>query len=1174
MSENSGKNKKQKGNFFQSNQPTRKRKKLEDQVDIFQRFKKSNSGHKADEIFHWSINPEIFKISEEESNLTNSILSSKTFAIRQDISAVKHHYTQVTPQGTCLPFYLQTIDYYKNSIWLFGVGQHSERSDTISVALKITDFCPYFYIRLREGENTFKWKAAFMSRCSKADRPILFSEEKYVDKVPFWRHDVHAISFEYLRPLIGFHSPSDGDVWFVAKISCVSQFARSRIVSFLKEQEDEHYHILHEHLTPIQQFITEMLRVPPITLNDPKKFAERTIPHPFGTCRWFQIFRLFLEKEKVTTVQLEAKIRMRDIVAGMENDPQFRTPNSVVLVVDIETIGHGFRFANASNPEDYVACICCAIVVHNSSVPLQGVWFCLGSVLHAGQHEIDGVPIYILCFSTEKEMLSAFITWWQQCDPDAYSSWNGEKYDFPFLLERLKLYQLSTSFGRFKSEQLQSPWTRLQEIGFWMRKTRNNMNKQKPPSIRMSGRVSLDGLPWFPRFAKVENYQLKTVVQTFVKRKKDWKSPPTLTEEQKFEPDTPEWITKVLLDPNRHGKIDLEYYKIGPYAVSSPLHRYALAYYCYFDALYAWRCLRDPNFVDYIYQIRALTSADSHAAQELGQQILVYFRLLQHVSAGHYALNGEDFHELRPENYSGGFCVQPLAGSHTMVIIMDFNSLYPSCIRSYQLSYDTLCLDQEMLKTAKRLGHEIIKSKCDNQIFYWVQMRDRNDTLLADFFRDLFDKRKKHKQLLEIAKQQKDESGIIYHSCTEKGIKLIMNSAYGFEGAATLENTGEVVDRNSSYWPLSGFFPISMATTHFGRENIKKVIKRMLETKETLLIYGDTDSTMTKYLRSIYQKIAQVYQEEWNELRTKFQKAENLNLSVEDEKYQLLKKDMKLLDRRCLTAIYNIADKTRAEITKDLPLTLEVETMFWTFHALQMKKKYCGWSFTKLPEHDVLENGEMVFRFEEKLKIRGLDSERRDVAPFVKRIVLKLIEMLVKPTHEDEQFGLTGFLLHPEHEYIVSRKKKMMSEIANYLHRMTCQLASGAVSIEDLAIGKTLKAEYKKDVAHSYVARRMNERGEKVDVGSKIHIVKVRLKRMKEMYQFEEMEHVRAHHIDIDYEYYLVTILIPILERLLIIPNLFTKQDIKIICNDAIQILPHTLKQARNIETYFSNKKG
>jgi DNA polymerase elongation subunit (family B) len=246
--------------------------------------------------------------------------------------------------------------------------------------------------------------------------------------------------------------------------------------------------------------------------------------------------------------------------------------------------------------------------------------------------------------------------------------------------------------------------------------------------------------------------------------------------------------------------------------------------------------------------------------------------------------------------------------------------------------------------------------------------------------------------------------------------------------------------------------------------------------------------------------------------------------------------------------------------------------MFWNFHALQMKKKYCGWSFTKLPEYDTLPDGKIVFRFEEKLKIRGLDSERRDVAPFIKRIVAKLIEMLVKPTLEDEKFGLTGFLMYPDHEYLIYRKKMMMNQISSYIHLMTCQLASGAVLLEDLAIGKKLKDDYKKDVAHSYVARKMNERGQKVEVGSKIHIIKIRIKRQKEIYQWEEIEHVKSQNIDVDYDYYLRIILIPILERLLIIPNLFTKHDIRLICNEAIQILPQTMKQSsKKIESYFIN---
>jgi DNA polymerase elongation subunit (family B) len=1085
-----------------------------------------------------------------------------------------------------------------NYIWLFGVSQHLDTKETISVAFRIQDFCPYFYIRLREGENTLRWKQQFETRCAKADsKPIRLTPDDKQDGIPSNRFDIHRITFEYLRPLIGFHPPEHGDVWYVAKIWCVNQHSRSRLVSYLKGWQKEEPEVasqlivgplLHDHLTPAQQFITEMLRIPPITIMDPARFSDRSVPHRFSVCRWYHVHRVspLPPKDKATSVQLEARIRMLDMVTALDHDPQFRTPNSRIVALDCETIGHGFRFANASNQEDTLGCLCCALVVHNESDPLLGVWFCLGSTLHAGRYEVAGTPVFILCFSTEKELLIAFLDWWKRVDPDGYCSWNGEKYDFPFLLERLKLHGLSTGLGRFPKEELKSPWVILQEVGFWSRKGKiSGSQGARPPSIRQSGRISLDGLPWYPRFAKVENYQLKTVTKEFVKKKapslpipdpRDPPPPPTShplgdvqgATQDTVEPDTKEWIETILLNPKRHGKIDLEYHKIGPYAVVSSLHRYALAYYCYFDAIYAWKCLRDPHFVDFIYQIRFHTAVDAHAAQELGQQILVYYRLLFHVQAGHYALNGNEWDELRPEKYSGGFCAQPIAGQHICVIIADYNSLYPSCIRAYQLSYDTLCTHPEMLQLAKKLGYDIIESECDQRIYRWVQMKDPNNTLLADFFKEFFDSRKQHKKLLAEAKEKKDHLGIVFHGCAEKGIKLIMNATYGFEGSATLENTGESENmggRKSSYWPLSGFFPIALVTTFFGRSNIQKVFSLMSQTKEIIGIQGDTDSLFWKWLRSFYQQMASEFQQEWNEIRAKF-----LAQGEKDEKYQLLRKEMKWLDRRMLTRVYDVAEAKRKDVTQGSLLTLEIETIFWTLHSLHAKKKYCGWSFLKTNEEDRLPNGEVVYRFEEKLKVKGLESERRDISPFVKKVVATLIEMLVKPTQEDQEFGFVGFLLHPDHDYLRERKKKMLNDIATYLHRVTCQIASGSVPIEELAVGKTLKNEYKKEVAHSFVARRMNERGEKLEVGSKIFIVKVKLKRVKDIFQFEEMEYVKAHQIPIDYGYYLDTILIPILERMLLIPNMMTKQDLRWICNDAHQLLPVTMKEARNIESYFT----
>ena len=320
-------------------------------------------------------------------------------------------------------------------------------------------------------------------------------------------------------------------------------------------------------------------------------------------------------------------------------------------------------------------------------------------------------------------MLLHFQKWWNESlNPDIYASWNGEKYDFPYLLERLKKYNLSTVMGRFPMIALESPWEQLQqqreqnieEIEDDSEQDQETKEKTRVPNIKFHGRIPLDGLKWFRRFAKANSYRLKEIVENFVLTKEE---KAFLVEEKKqdekkqIEEDTPEWIEQILLNPKYKGKKDLDYEKIGPYFVTSPLHRLAILIYCLFDAIYAWRCVRDTNFVDIIFQIMNLTSADFHRVQERGQQILVYHRLLPPLEAGHYVINRHDWNQ-RGSKYQGGFVPIPRPGQHCAVLILDFKSLYPSCMVQFGLSYDTFIMNEAQRQTALRLGYKIEVIDC------------------------------------------------------------------------------------------------------------------------------------------------------------------------------------------------------------------------------------------------------------------------------------------------------------------------------------------------------------------------------------------------------------------------------------------------------------------------------
>ena len=384
-------------------------------------------------------------------------------------------------------------------------------------------------------------------------------------------------------------------------------------------------------------------------------------------------------------------------------------------------------------------------------------------------------------------------------NPDLYNTFNGDRYDFPYILERLKLYNLPRVFGRFPNIETDSDWKKMQSKGFWSKKRNQTFEDflklfsshkshkgkddnfaDRQTNIRFAGRISVDGLPWFLR-DKLDDYSLKGIINKVLKQ--NFNKYETLLVND--EPDTEAWIDKVLLNPSHFGKVDLPYSKIASYSIFSPKHRYALAYYCYMDSVFSWKIMRSTNKIELLMQTRASTGVDSYTAQNGGQQCLAYSRLSMFVDAMHFFYNIQDWYEKKPLKYEGGVCFPTVPGQHFGVVIIDFSSLYPTMACLGHISYDTLAYLPEMKESAiaLQLGIRTTSCKISKRQYHWVQTPH---TLLSVFYQDLFARRQRYKKL---AVEAKDPAMKIFYEAAELDAKLQMNALYGFEGTGTTENS-------------------------------------------------------------------------------------------------------------------------------------------------------------------------------------------------------------------------------------------------------------------------------------------------------------------------------------------------------------------------------------------------
>jgi len=251
------------------------------------------------------------------------------------------------------------------------------------------------------------------------------------------------------------------------------------------------------------------------------------------------------------------------------------------------------------------------------------------------------------------------------------------------------------------------------------------------------------------------------------------------------------------------------------------------------------------------------------------------------------------------EKFQGAYVVPPVPGIHFDVVVMDFASLYPSIIKEYNLSYETvLCPHQEDKDNlVKGTPYHICTQKMG--IFAYV----------VGFFRDIRVKYFKPKS----SDQSLSEKQRNYYTTIQQALKVFINGSYGVFG--------------SQNFPLF-CLPVAESTTGIGQYSIKQTIRKAEEIGVQVL-YGDTDSVF----------LANPTKEQLEEI-SKWSKKE-LDLDLEEEKtYQFLAlsqrkknyvgiyKDTKFVDIKGLLAkkkntpdfikkIFNQLLKILKEITND-----------------------------------------------------------------------------------------------------------------------------------------------------------------------------------------------------------------------------------------------------------------
>jgi DNA polymerase I len=223
--------------------------------------------------------------------------------------------------------------------------------------------------------------------------------------------------------------------------------------------------------------------------------------------------------------------------------------------------------------------------------------------------------------------------------------------------------------------------------------------------------------------------------------------------------------------------------------------------------------------------------------------------------------------ERKKKGLKGATVLEPVRGLHTegCMLVLDFKSLYPSLMRTYNISPDTLLLDKSDVRKTKAHKSPLGAYFVDSSIA---------EGILPYQVKKLLETRSDVKKLMK--KKRGDEKRIL--NATQLALKDMANSMYGYTGYV----------RARLY-----MIDVANAITAYGRKNLAKTKKLIEDNFDVKVIYADTDSaflkTMSKDLddaRELGEKIAKFVSEKLpGHLELEFEKIYRTFLILTKKRY-------------------------------------------------------------------------------------------------------------------------------------------------------------------------------------------------------------------------------------------------------------------------------------------------
>ena len=560
-----------------------------------------------------------------------------------------------------------------------------------------------------------------------------------------------------------------------------------------------------------------------------------------------------------------------------------------------------------------------------------------------GDYDVDNAlmkthaVVYVKCHN-EKDLLYKFVSHMEATAPDVLTGWNIEFFDIPYLVNRIAKVNSEATMKRL------SPWRMVDE-----RETHTGFG-QSTIKYELKGIAILDYMAIFKKFGysygPQESYKLDHIANVVLGEKKlDFGEASDLNE--LYEKDYQKFIDYNIKDVEL---IDRMEDKLGLITLCL-----TMAY---------------KGGVNYEQVLGTVAIWDSIIYRDLHSKNIAV------------PMNSESFKGA----YPGGYVKEPQVGMHDWVCSFDLNSLYPSIIMQYNMSPETILLDDEPgVDVEAVLAGKVQNTVQDTALAVnGTRFSTKKLGVLPAIIQEIYTERVSHKQNQLKAQQELElctvksevyalEKRIAIAKNQQMALKILLNSLYGAMG-----------NKWFRYFDMriaEGITLTGQATIRWAEKHLNAYLNSVLKTNSGLnaVLKTDKDYVVAIDTDSVYVTL--------DDLVKQFHPTNPVDF----------------LDKICSTALEGALTKCYAElydslggIQNHMVMGREViaDRGIWT-----AKKRYI------LNVHD----NEGVRYAKPKLKIMGIEAIKSSTPAICRQALKDIFKRIIETDEETVQADIANF---------------------------------------------------------------------------------------------------------------------------------------------------------------------